>query len=547
MSKRQNREEYLEQKEQERLEKKQELINIIADDIISSGRIPSRNSLASIGINQDCYRRNFGTLSNMLNEVFEARPDTKEYILTADMIFNPEMIEKVNTAVKEKKRYILTTAVTGMPVDVSLYETMKMYCAIWDAELLILLTTDPAANVPFETDPILKNELFIIQDTNLNNNLKISTFKTSAKQINTLTGLRRIGEREQSMVVASPKQFIEYIPVLNTNGSHVLLTTGSITLPNYLNTDRYMSMRTAWLADQDHEMGGVIIEIEDNEIFHFRPFQSTPEGSFIDLGVKYSQEGAEDNVRPEALVLGDIHVGSLNDNVEKTTDQIIEELNPKRVFWHDLFDGYSCNPHSSMQYLTRAKMHDKLSIENELKLVGEYITNMKNKHPNVEEFIVVRSNHDLFLDRYLESGEYTKDPVNYELCHKLAVAKFNHHNPLKYGLEMLGFDLSKVTFLEEDDSYRVSGYECGQHGHRGSNGVRNPSNAGLEVAYGKGVFGHSHTGGKLRKIFRVGTSTNKKLGYNKGASSWTHTFCLIYPDGSAQLVNDINGKFKKAI
>lgn len=519
------------------------MLEKVATYIRENRRVPSRQALASIGISKDQYRRQFTTIANMVDQVVDFDASVLDYILTGEQIFTPEMVNRVENLVKNKKRFIITTAVTGMPVNEAFLNSIKNYCTINDAGLLVLPTTDPAAAVPFELDPILKDEAIIIQDININDNLMVSTFQTSAKQINTLTGLRRVGERERSMIVASPKQFVEYVPVLNPEGCHALLTTGAITTPEYLSTDKYMSLRTAWLADKDHEMGGIIVEVESDKIFHFRPFQCAVDGSFMDLGVRYSFT-SRTRKRPEAIVLGDIHVGSIDKDVYRSTNRILKQLQPKRVFLHDVFDGVSCNPHASMQFLTQAQLKDKLSIEKELQLNGKYLTHLREKHPYVEEWIVVRSNHDIFLDRYLDGGDYIQDPTNFEICHKLALKKMKGEIPFEAGLIELGFDLTKINFLDEDESYRIHGFECGQHGHRGSNGVRNPSNAGLEVAYGKGVFGHSHTGGKLRKIFRVGTSTRYKLGYNKGASSWTHTLCIVNPDGTAQLVNDIKGKWR---
>lgn len=522
------------------------IIDKVYNYIIKNKRIPSRSALKSIGINKDQYRRQFTTIQEMISAVKAKHPDVADYIFTAEDIFTPEMVKKVNELVQTNDRFVVTTAVTGMPVHEGLYASIKNYCKRKNAVLLVLPSTDPAASVPFEMDALLKDEGIVVKDIELNKNLLLSTLRTSAKQINTLTGLRRIGEREKSMVVASPKQFIEYVPVLNSESNHALMTTGSITTPEYLSTDRYMSLRTAWLADQDQEMGAMIIEVVDKKYFHFRPIQATEEGSFTDLGISYLPNGSIEKSCPEAIVLGDIHVGSIDRNVYKSTNKILKKLKPKRVFFHDLFDGVSCNPHMSMQNLTKAQLKDKLSIEAEIKIVKSYLETMKRKHPYVEEWIVVRSNHDLFLDRYLDSGDYVTDATNFEFCHELVLKKMRDGEiPLKAGLELVGANLEKITFLDEDSSYKVCGYECGQHGHRGLNGQRNPGNSSLEIAFGKGVFGHSHTGGKLRKILRVGTSTRYKLGYNKGASSWTHTLAIIYPDGTAQLINDINGEWKK--
>ena len=75
-------------------------------------------------------------------------------------------------------------------------------------------------------------------------------------------------------------------------------------------------------------------------------------------------------------------------------------------------------------------------------------------------------------------------------------------------------------------------------------GQRNPGNSSLEIAYGAITAGHSHTAGILRDVFRVGTSTNMRLGYNNGASSWTHTNSSTYKNGSRQLINLIEKKWK---
>lgn len=522
------------------------IIEKVYEYIKSNKRVPSRANLSSMGISKDQYRNQFNTIENLLQAVISEYPDIEQYVLTAEQIFTPEMVSKVKQLVKTHSRFVITTAVTGMPVHEGFLLSIKNYCKRNNAALLVLPSTDPAASVPFELDALLKNEGIVVQEIDINKNLMLSTLRTSAKQINTLTGLRRIGQREKSMLVASPKQFIEYVPVLNSESNHALITTGSITTSEYLSTDKYMSLRTAWLADKDHELGAIIVEVVDKKYFHFRPIQATEEGNFTDLGTQYLSNDLKCNNTPEAVVLGDIHVGSIDRNVYKSTNKILRKLKPKRVFFHDLFDGVSCNPHMSMQNLVKASLKDKLSIEAEIKLVKSYLEMMKKNHPYVEEWIVVRSNHDLFLDRYLDSSDYTTDPTNFEFCHELVLRKMrNDEIPLKAGLVMVDTNLDKITFLDEDDSYKVAGFECGQHGHRGLNGQRNPANSSLEIAFGKGVFGHSHTGGKLRKIFRVGTSTRYKLGYNKGASSWTHTLCVIYGDGTAQLINDINGKWRK--
>lgn len=526
-----------------KVDPKANILKVFAKLIKAKRMTPSRTELHKAGITQDMYRHHFKTIAGLKEAARVAFPEA--FIgLIDETVFTPKNIKKLKAEAKVFKRFVVTTAVTGMPVHKAFLKNLKAYCEKNEAKLLILASSDPAAKGGFELDGALADESLVFSDLELNSNVFISTFKTSAKQVNPLTGIKRIGQRERSMIVASPKQFLEYVPIANDKMSHAIMTTGAVTLPKYV-TDRYMSQRTAYIAEFDHTMGAIIVEIESDKHFHVRQIQAEyGTGYFIDNG-KYYKLGRVETVRPEALVLGDIHVGSTSDKVIASTDEIIAELKPKRVFWHDLFDGVSINPHEAHSLLSRAKKtYEQLSLESELKMVGAYITSMKKKHPYVEEWVVVRSNHDLFLDRYLDGGDYVKDAINSRICHKLATEKLDGEIPLKAGLKLVGCNLEKVTFLKINDTYRIAGIEHGQHGHLGMNGQRNPGNSSLEIAYGPGTFGHSHSAGILRQVFRVGTSTFMRIGYNNGASSWTNTCSPTYPNGSRQLINDINGKWR---
>lgn len=527
-----------------KIDPKSVILDIFIKLIKQKKMTPTRTELHKAGITRDSYRNHFKTISG-LKEAAKLK-DPSAFNQTIDeSIFTNETLKKIKTDVKKYKKFVITTAVTGMSVHQDFYTNLKFYCKKNNAKLLILPSSDPAAIAGFEIDGSLSEEAIIVQDIELNSNLMISTFKTSAKQINPLTGLRRMGRREKSIIVASPKQFLEYVPIANDSMSHALMTTGAITKAQY-HTERYMSQRTAYIAEMDHILGAIVVELEDDKTFHFRQIQAeSGTGYFIDNGVYYKLNKLASE-RPEAIVLGDIHVGSLSGNVIKTTDDMIKTLKPKKVFLHDLFDGVSCNPHSSTQYLTKAKFSIKqLSIEEELILVKDYLHEMKKKHPFVQEWVIVRSNHDMFLDRLLDSGEYIKDPINSRICHKLASLKLDNKMALQEGLRLVGLNFSKINFLGVNDSYRISGIEHGCHGHQGMNGQRNPGNSSLEIAYGAITAGHSHSAGILRGVYRVGTSTEMRLGYNNGASSWTNTNSTTYKNGSRQLLNDINGKWRK--
>ena len=101
---------------------------------------------------------------------------------------------------------------------------------------------------------------------------------------------------------------------------------------------------------------------------------------------------------------------------------------------------------------------------------------------------------------------------------------------------------NKVKTLGLDDSYRVLGWELGMHGHIGANGSRGSANQ-FKLMNTKTITGHTHQPIKLDGHMSVGTMTHLRVGYNKGLSSWMQTNILIYPDGKAQHLHFVNGKY----
>ncbi|WP_196301251.1 hypothetical protein, partial [Streptococcus pneumoniae] len=77
-------------------------------------------------------------------------------------------------------------------------------------------------------------------------------------------------------------------------------------------------------------------------------------GTFIDLGVKYDGEKEPSKANIEAIVFGDWHLGDTNPLVNQANYNLINEMNPKRIILHDVFNGHSVNHHNMDKSVTRA-------------------------------------------------------------------------------------------------------------------------------------------------------------------------------------------------
>lgn len=431
-----------------------------------------------------------------------------------------------------KKIYIITTAVPGAKLNHSFQQSIDHFCKVNKAEQLILVSQKVYKKDQLSS--LIPESKLVLTDKRLNSKIRLSTIPINPQATDPVTGLTRQAQTDGSFIFASPKQRLEIVPNSNTKLPHALMTTGAITKPYYHTT------RNGVIAAQDHITGALIVEIANDNEYHFRHVEADTKGRFIDLCTRYSRNKTE-KIQAEALVPGDIHAGYTENRVKQVIYELLELGKPKYLLLHDLADFISVNPHIKHKKLTRAKLKTQLDVAKELDLIYKELSDYA-LHAN--KVVVVASNHDDFIKRYLEDGDYINDPINYEVAHRLVTAALDGNDPLEFALRKRG-KLNNVRFLGIDEDFRLTPkkVQLGAHGHLGPNGARG-SAANLEKSYANAIIGHSHTSKILRRITQVGTSTLLKLGYNKGPSSWVHSLCYLYPNGTKQLIHVIQGKYR---
>jgi hypothetical protein len=100
-----------------------------------------------------------------------------------------------------------------------------------------------------------------------------------------------------------------------------------------------------------------------------------------------------------------------------------------------------------------------------------------------------------------------------------------------------------TIFLARDKSNVICGIETGFHGDIGSNGSRGSLSSFSKIGP-KVIIAHSHTPGIREGAYQVGVSAMLDLEYQSGPSSWMHTHCIVYPDGTRTLIHIIDGQYK---
>jgi hypothetical protein len=537
---------------------KAKVIATYAKYVVREQRLPSHSDLRRFGVNASTVQHYFENTKGLQDAARKAHPEAFAD-LVGNVLFSTDRIQKLHGDVARFKRFVITTAVSGCRTHEGFCESIQRYCDVNDALLLVMMSTDPASHS--EDDCLLDRHLadahIVAEDVTINENLFLSSIKLSAKHIDPMTGLKRIGQRAGSFVYASPKQRLQMVATSSHGLPHAMMTTGAITVPDYDSRDssneeesngiKYMSKRTAYIANNDHVMGAIIVEVQDDKVFHFRQVQAEESGAFVDLGKRYGPDGIS-SMSTEALILGDWHSGETDPEAAEAfvfgKDSVRALLKPARLILHDGFNGLSISHHDqdNAVILAQRAAVGRLSLSKEIYGYAEDLERLSNL---TDEVVIVQSNHDEFLHRYLKEGRFVEDPQNTQLGCLLLHDMVDGADPLRNAIERTKVIKApeRIRWLSRDEDFKIVGIECGAHGDKGSNGSKG-SMRSVEDAYGSCVVGHAHSPEILRNAWRVGTSSLLKLSYNVGPSSWLHTSCLIYANGSRQLINVIGGRWR---
>jgi len=222
---------------------------------------------------------------------------------------------------------------------------------------------------------------------------------------------------------------------------------------------------------------------------------------------------------------------------------MLDVLKPKYQFVHDLIEGASVNHHGERKPMERFKnaMRGLTVIQQELIISTRVLAVY---HRNNTQMVIVNSNHDRWLDRWLDNyNPQIDDARNAELYHAGNAARYkaaregSDLNVLEYLLRNHGDWTIPAKFLGLDESFLICNkrLECGLHGDLGPNGIHG-SPASLAKVGRRSNVGHSHSAGIWDGLYVAGTSTEFRMGYNHGPSSWTHSHIVTYANGKRTII-----------
>lgn len=425
-----------------------------------------------------------------------------------------------------KKKYIVSSVVEGAPIDWSFFRTLQMYADENNAELVLLWMRGVYKADHFSLSDLDKIRPYLASEFRFNSKLFAKAFLIHPSQKYPISGLEEYAQENDSLICASTKQCMEVVPRPRGKVPHTIHTTGTISIPNYSKT------RVGCIAQQDNKLGALVIEIPDSKNFFIRQVQWI-NGAFVDLGFKYAKTGIS-RVSCAAMVLGDLHLTEEDPRAIKATYSQFKTLKPKNVFIHDLLSNNSINHHEREKYVSRVLLNPEFNtLEKEFAYGKQKLTELRNQLPKDTNVYVVPSNHDDFIRKFCDDGNFIKDPLNAVMGAKCFICFVDNKNPLEVYLNVPG-----VTFLPKHASLKIEGWELAEHGNWGSNGARGSARSYMK-SHGKAFIGHSHTPKIIGNIWQVGTLSKLTLSYTNGASSWLHANGVLYEGGYTQMLTFI--------
>jgi hypothetical protein len=455
------------------------------------------------------------------------------------------------------QRFIITSAQNATPVHALFLETLKVAAEHLKAEIVVipLRYKNPTSVFTDEDhdwwDPAVEPYLYNARKKLCPNLVLVGDVKIQPTASSPLSGFESLTGGE-SCILGHPKMQFRTVAVPSGRYPKILVTTGTCTERNYTDS------KSGKIGAFHHFLGGLVVEVDGPEFFIREINADRLDGSFTDAEFHYTPGAVFDAPDAEAINTGDTHVRVTDPDVDAATfgpGGIVPTLRPRRWFVHDLNDGESVNPHDAGDpFISEGKrLAGRQDIRAELQDAADFVN---ARADSFEEVIVVKSNHDDFLRRWvikqfnngitdLKNARLFCQTADMMLASARAVAGgFEYDDPFPWWLRRLGVK-ANVRCLKANESCVVAGVENGEHGHNGPGGsrgtIKNLSRLGTKMN-----TAHTHRPGIEEGNYQAGTSSFRNLAYQNGPNASLNAHIITYASEKRSLFVIIGRRWRPA-
>lgn len=336
-------------------------------------------------------------------------------------------------------------------------------------------------------------------------------------------------ESEVSVIIGHPRMQMKTVATLEGYRMKEIWTTGACTVENYTDS------RAGKKGEFHHTLGFAVVEIDHaNNESYIRQVTAKEDGSFIDIAFSVNKgiiTETYDSV--ELYHCGDSHFGEQDDYMVDAGKKMITKLKPNIVRLDDVFNGHSITHWEKKLpiILYERFLAGENLLRNELDILKE---GLQWYVDGDFKLLLPRCNHDIFLDRYINTQDWRQDipnSVEYMESATLLLKGMAPKGLIPYYVNQW---FPEVITLDGKESFRVLNTEQSVHGHVGANGSRGSVLQYTKLST-KMFTAHTHSPSRLDGVMTAGTNTHLRVGFNdNGASSWAHADQILHTNGKPQ-------------
>lgn len=451
----------------------------------------------------------------------------KNFVSEAEMSLSILRTTVIKSFSDDVDKIVITYVNDGSLINENFFTVLKNYCNENDAELGILWGKGIQKNKTFDTDtfrilhPYLATKFIFDRDKTC----IAQDFLIPSTQKNPLLNIDKLSTDIKTIIIGSDKQYLQILPYKQYGNYRIACSTGTLSYINYKDTV------AGHIDSKYHKFGAIVLTWDKEHNRYILRNLTYSNDSLYDLNKKYTVKGVEKVKSLPGMVLGDLHLPDTDSEALNKTIESINTLKPKYTMLHDIASWNSICHHNFGKSLFNAQNINKTNntLENEFNIVIDNLESLSKKCPNTN-FKIVNSNHDAFIEKWLDTGEFIKDRHN---------AKFGAQLFIEYCENKNIFDdyLPKnMEILPKDKEFNISGFTVSEHGDAGISGSMGSANA-FNKTFENCIVGHTHSCEIKEKTFYVGTLSKLIVNYNqKGMTKWVHANAIIHENQTVQLI-----------
>lgn len=453
-----------------------------------------------------------------LNPLFKDIEDSKQCPST----FNPKDI-------KGKAQFLITSATNNSKLNAKFFDALQVFCAAKGAQLLVCPIkywhSQVMGKKDYQWDERIYPYVVTDKDLILNKSIQVSALSAKATAVDPLRGVAPLGG-QRSVIYGATALRMEPIASHGKGAVKLMQTTGSCTAKTYTRTVAGLK------AKFHHTFSAVFVLLIGNKYLHTQVIWDGKGFTFLN---EYWTPSGKSKAGPcAAIVRGDDHAEWQEQHLLDSRARACDRLQPNIHVFHDVFDAISVSHHAKL--IDKIKIHEagmhslSAGLEKTAKLIDE--TGGKKN-------LIIESNHDRHLERYVNEGRHLKDPYNAVLASELMAASIkSKKSMLRVYLEK--HCKSKLEFPSPSKKRLIKNIDVSQHGDVGPNGSRATVKTFAKSMY-KTVTGHCHASHIYQGAWSSGVSS-KLMSYMKGLSSWTYSDVFIAANGKRFILFYVDGK-----